>query len=325
MKDLLISKIKRIIEDGSLFEDIVKDKMYSWKYRKDIKQYIYYLKESSPYYVNSDSSPKLNRLCCIEDWNNVEIQQAFQELQINRWREHLIHRKDWEWALGIIAMKRFNKINKNSVAIGVGAGKEDVLFYLANKMNHVYATDLYSELRWRKAATYDFVINPTKYAPFPYKQNALTVLQMDATNLEFPSDNFDVAFSFSSIEHFGGENHSGALKSLKEIERVLKPGGIAIVATEFILNSKEHKEFFNKSTIYSDILNRLDGLSLVEPLDLRVTTNTLDTVLDYFSQGIDWDSYDIEFKKTHPHIILRIRDILITSLMLVFKKPEDGT
>jgi SAM-dependent methyltransferase len=147
---------------------------------------------------------------------------------------------------------------------------------------------------------------------------------MDATNLEFPSDNFDVAFSFSSIEHFGGENHSGALKSLKEIERVLKPGGIAIVATEFILNSKEHKEFFNKSTIYSDILNRLDGLSLVEPLDLRVTTNTLDTVLDYFSQGIDWDSYDIEFKKSHPHIILRIRDILVTSLMLVFKKPEEG-
>jgi SAM-dependent methyltransferase len=323
MKELR-NKIKRIIQDPSLIEDFTKDKTYSRKYRKEIKQFIHHLRESSPYYINSDCSPKLNRLCYIEDWDNVEIQQAFQELQLNRWREHIIHRKDWEWALGIIAMKRFNKINKNSVAIGVGAGKEDVLFYLANKINHVYATDLYSELRWRKAATYDFVTNPAKYAPFPYKQSAMTVLQMDATNLEFPSDNFDIAFSFSSIEHFGGENHSGALKSLKEMERVLKPGGIAIITTEYILNSKEHKEFFNKSTIYSDIINKLDGLSLIEPLDLRITTNTLNSVIDFYLQGIDWDNYDIEFKKSHPNVVLRNKDILWTSMMLVFSKPENG-
>jgi ubiquinone/menaquinone biosynthesis C-methylase UbiE len=63
---------------------------------------------------------------------------------------------------------------------------------------------------------------------------------MDGTKLEFPSNTFDIAFSFSSIEHFGGENHSGALKGLKEIERVLKPGGIAVITTEYIINNKEH-------------------------------------------------------------------------------------
>src|SRR5215217_4521180 len=73
-----------------------------------------------------------------------------------------------------------------------------------------------------------------KYAPYPYKENALTAMRMDGTKLEFDNDLFDVAFSFSSIEHFGGERHSGALKSMKEIERVLKPGGIAIIATEYI-------------------------------------------------------------------------------------------
>ena len=61
---------------------------------------------------------------------------------------------------------------------------------------------------------------------------------MNGTQLEFPSDSFDVVFSFSSIEHFGGENYSGALKSLKEMERVLKPGGIAVVTTEYIINNK---------------------------------------------------------------------------------------
>jgi ubiquinone/menaquinone biosynthesis C-methylase UbiE len=61
---------------------------------------------------------------------------------------------------------------------------------------------------------------------------------MDDTQLEFPSDSFDIVFSFSLIEHFGRKNYSSALKSLKEMERVLKPGGIAIVATEYIINKK---------------------------------------------------------------------------------------
>lgn len=38
-----------------------------------------------------------------------------------------IHRKDWEWAMGIIAMRRFGKLNRDCTAIGVGAGKELVL------------------------------------------------------------------------------------------------------------------------------------------------------------------------------------------------------
>jgi SAM-dependent methyltransferase len=320
----LKDKLNRIIRDPSLIEDIVKHNMYSWKDRKELEQFIYHLRESSPYYVDSDYKPKLNRLCYIEDWDSVEMQQAFSELQIPRPREHFIHRKDWEWALGIIAMNRFKKINENSIAIGVGAGKEVIPFYLANKIRHVYATDLYAGIRWQKTATIDFVTNPAKYAPFSYKDSALTVLQMDAANLEFPRDHFDIAFSFSSIEHFGDDNHSGALKSMKEIERVLKPGGIAVITTEYVLNSKEHKEFFNKSTIYSHLLDKLDGLSLVEPLDLRITTKTLDIIIDYFSQGFDWDTYSVAFKKNHPHIVLKIGNILFTSLMLVFSKSEDG-
>ena len=35
----------------------------------------------------------------------------------------LIHRKDWEWAIGILAMKRFNKLNNNNLAIGVGSAE----------------------------------------------------------------------------------------------------------------------------------------------------------------------------------------------------------
>lgn len=90
-----------------------------------------------------------------------------------------IHRKDWEWTLGIIAMKKFGKLNENSTAIGVGAGKELILFYLANHLGHLYATDLYSTKDWENFAPADFPENPSKYSPFPYNQSALTVLRMN--------------------------------------------------------------------------------------------------------------------------------------------------
>jgi SAM-dependent methyltransferase len=279
-------------------------------------KFISYMKQNFPYSINSSITPTLNRLCALEDWDNDEIRQIFSEF-LNP--PVIIHRKAWEFAIGILAMKRFNKLNDRCTAIGIGTGSEPIPFYLANKVKHVYATDLYGGTEhWNKEAPSTFLNNPKKYAPFPYKENALTVLRMDGTRLEFPSKTFDIAFSFSSIEHFGGRKHSGSLKSMKEIERVLKPGGIAVIATEYIINDKEHPEFFNKKTIYSDLINRLDSLKLVEPLDLRITTKTLDTVLDY-AEVLKRDR-DHNFRKTHPHILLRLGSLLFTSVMLVFQK-----
>ena len=132
-----------------------------------------------------------------------------------------VHRKDWEWARGIVAMKRYGKIKRGNTAIGVGTGTEPVPFFLANELQHVYATDFYGEngADWSTSAPLDFLYNPKRYAPFPYREDALTVLSMDGTKLGFRSESFDLAFSFSSIEHFGGKNHSGALSSMHEIER----------------------------------------------------------------------------------------------------------
>lgn len=127
-------------------------------------------------------------------------------------------------------------------------------------------------------------------------------------------------FSFSSIEHFGGENHSGALKSLEEMERVLKPKGIAIVTTEYIINGMDHPEYFNSQNMYSDLIDKVEEIQLVEPLDVRITAETLDTVMEYYSVAFDWIYQSDEFKKTHPHILLRLRDLLFTSIMIVFQK-----
>jgi SAM-dependent methyltransferase len=320
------SKINTVIHHPSIIKSLIYRKKLN-EIRSDIDKignsetikFISFMKKNFQYSIDPNQKLKLNRLCTLEDWDNEEFRRILSELQkLNP--PFLIHRKDWEWALGIIAMERYNKLNENSLAVGVGSGTEPIPFYLANKVKHVYATDLYGEIeKWNYEAPSNFLNNPKKYAPFPYREDALTVLEMDATKLEFPSELFDIAFSFSSIEHFGGKHHSGALNSMKEIERVLKKGGIAVVATEYIINGKDHPEFFNRKTIYSDLMDKLDSLKLVEPLDLRITTNTLDTVIDT-ETAANWNNIDNSFRETHPLILLRTRNILLTSVMLVLRK-----
>jgi SAM-dependent methyltransferase len=320
------SKINIVVRHPSIIKSLIYRKKLN-EIRSDIDKignsetikFISYMKKNFPYSIDPNQKLKLNRLCSLEDWNNEEFRRILSELQKLK-PPILIHRKDWEWALGIIAMGRYNKLNENSLAVGVGAGTEPIPFYLANKIKHVYATDLYGEIeKWNNEAPSNFLNNPKKYAPFPYREDALTVLEMDGTKLEFSSETFDIAFSFSSIEHFGGKHHSGALNSMKEIERVLKKGGIAVIATEYIINDKDHPEFFNRKTIYSDLIDKLDSLKLVEPLDLRITTKTLDTVIDK-DTAADWDNIDNSFRETHPLILLRTRNILLTSVMLVLRK-----
>lgn len=292
---------------------------------KEVLDYIANLKNTEDSSVLALSDPSrplhLNKLCHVEDFQNPEMMGILSEL--HKLNSHgLIHRKDWEWAMGVLAMRRFGKLNKKSTALGVGSGTEVVPFYLANVIDHVYATDLYEDQEgWKTAAPRDFPENPKKYAPpFDYRESALSVLRMNGTKLEFPSESFDIVFSFSSIEHFGGKHHSGALASLREMQRVLKPKGIAIVATEYMINDKTHYEFFNKKTIYSDLIDKVDMLQLVEPLDLRMTAKTLDTVLDFFTVDVKWNKLSEEFKRDHPLILLRVRNILFTSVMLVFSK-----
>jgi hypothetical protein len=68
------------------------------------------MKQNFSYSVKSSNTPKLNRLCSLEDWNNEEIRQIFSELHNP---PVTIHRKAWEFAMGVLAMKRFNKLNDN--------------------------------------------------------------------------------------------------------------------------------------------------------------------------------------------------------------------
>jgi ubiquinone/menaquinone biosynthesis C-methylase UbiE len=135
-----------------------------------------------------------------------------------------IHRKAWEYAYCIFGLTHLGVVKPNSKAIAIGAGHEKTLFYFANRIQKMIATDLYNG--WGKGGEGDpsMLTTPEKFAPFPYKKENLDAYQMDGTDLKFEDNSFDFAYSLSSIEHFG--NRESVEKAMCEIYRVLKPGGV---------------------------------------------------------------------------------------------------
>ena len=75
--------------------------------------------------------------------------------------------------------------------------------------------------------------DPDLHWPFEWNPRRLVVQHMDALDLRYEDESFDGVFSGSSIEHFGG--HAEAERSMDEMFRVLRPGGICAIATEFRL------------------------------------------------------------------------------------------
>ena len=122
--------------------------------------------------------------------------------------------------------------------------------------------------------------NATKYAPFEYKENELTVMRMDSTKLEFSSETFDIAFSIFSIEHFQILQHSYVLvisdfrmpelngmellRKMKESNKFVR----TILMTAFALDDKIFKEyarreiinaFFQKPIRLNDLRNEVNA------------------------------------------------------------------
>ena len=163
------------------------------------------------------------------------------------------YRKDWEVAMAVRALQPV--ITPSSRILGVGAGTEPTLFYLTNHVREVHATDLYlsdpppqrndlmariknvfrpqeaSHALWHESANRGMFLDPGRYWPGQWNPRRLVVQHMNGLDLRYEDETFDGVFSSGSIEHFGG--HDEVRRSVSEMIRVLKPGGILSVSTEF--------------------------------------------------------------------------------------------
>jgi len=256
------------------------------------------------------SARPLNCLCQPTAWDDPDWRAVGRLLALPQ-DEGWLHRKAFEWVQCVYGLERLGALGDQTRALGVGAGHECVLYYLANRTRLTVGTDLYGgAFAGSIAAEADpaFLTDPTRFAPFPYRQDHLTGLPADGLALPFGDGVFDVVYSLSSIEHFGG--HDKAADSVREMARVLKVGGVACVATEFIMEGGQHGEYFTLEDLDAWILAASPELALVEPIDLTPPDRR------YFDDPVHLPDDPLHT----PHVVLAIDGWRFTSIVLFFTK-----
>jgi SAM-dependent methyltransferase len=247
--------------------------------------------------------PPFNKICDISDWREGPFTEYLRKLNA----VPIIHRKQWEYANCIWGLEELGAVREDSVALSVAAGHEAPLFYFANRISRMVATDMYGG---GPDGDPSMLADPGKFAPFPYHKDRLEVIQMDGAELSFASESFDFIFSLCSIEHFGA--HERAAKSMREMHRVIKPGGICCVSTELILNNRPHREYFTWAELEEYVLKaapfRLTGTNTI---DARISESLLRHPIKL---GEEKDL------KVSPHIILQGGRHIFTSIILFLKK-----
>jgi SAM-dependent methyltransferase len=216
-----------------------------------------------------------------------------------------------------------------------------MVFWLANRIGRVVATDIYGEGSFaEREATGTMLTDPAAHAPFPYREDRLEVRYADARELPFPDESFDVAFSLSSIEHFGGARD--VARSAREMGRVLKPGGHAMVVTECLvrlhpletaladsavralsLNTKRRGatprrrllEGFTPRELRTRIVGP-SGLELTQPLDLSLSAESWENLTITHGDGrLEPATGDF-----YPHVLLKSGRSVFTSVCLPLRK-----
>jgi ubiquinone/menaquinone biosynthesis C-methylase UbiE len=286
---------------------------------------------------------QLAKLCDVRDWDDAERLRELREILPERDPSTHVERKVWEFAMLALFLERTGRMNEQTEALAVGAGDERIVFWLANRLGRVVATDIYGEgdCAGREARA-SMLEDPAAHAPFPDREDRLEVRWMDARRLEFPDESFDVVFSLSSFEHFGTPQDIATASA--ELGRVLRPGGHAFIATECFVDRhwtnaapvdlavkaatfgrKRRRAGLRRRAVVVEVftpreLDRLivrpSGLELMQPLDLALPRASRVNITRTDKDGLHPESGDY-----WPHVILKAGRSLFTSVSLPLRKP----
>jgi SAM-dependent methyltransferase len=266
------------------------------------------------------------KVCVLEDFLDPDLTaivgEAFATLSTGtRFPAGQESRKYWEVAQSIRGLRDFGAIHEEAELLGVGAGIEQTGFWLTNSARRVFMTDLYAaeESGWELTTPRRMLVDPAPYAHCRWSPQRLVVQHMDALDLHYEDGSFDGLFSSSSIEHFGGPHEIAT--AAREMARVLKPGGIATIATEFRLDGPPPGlpgvRLFSEDDLHELIIDVADW-ELVEALSSETSSATLSTIVD-FTEALE-DSAAGRGWRIYPHLVLRHGLHLWTSVSLVLRR-----
>lgn len=283
------------------------------------------------------------KLCDIRDFEDERLLAALREILPERDPVAHVERKVWEFAMLALFLEDVGRLHERTEALAIGAGDERIVFWLANRLGRVVATDIYGEGDFaHREASGSMLDDPAAHAPFPYREDRLEVRYMDARELDLPDGGFDVVFSLSSIEHFGSP--SEIARSAREMGRVLRPGGHALVATEcFVhrhplnaapvdfavraatLGRKRRLATPRRRAVVGEVFTPRElrrrivgpsGLELMQPLDLSLSPESFTNL----TRSLPGGALEPATGDYWPHVLLQSDRSVFTSVCLPLVK-----
>jgi Methylase involved in ubiquinone/menaquinone biosynthesis len=245
--------------------------------------------------------------------------------------------------MSVRALRDFGALREDGEILGVGAGSEATIFWLTRHVKRVFATDLYlTEDSWSAMDSGAGMLHaPEGETTLDWNPRRLVVQHMNALELRYEDNSFDGIFSSGSIEHFGGLDDIH--RSVEEMYRVVRPGGVVALATEFRLAGPPPglpgTVLFDESELRQVLLTDLDW-ELASPLDFSISDETMAAPVDFDSLfevlsgptiadrvktrlGRQAPPPAIRHLPTpYPHIVLRKGEHLWTSVHVALIKPR---
>ncbi len=280
-----------------------------------------------------------NRVCNLSDFRDPSIRDVIRDvfahelpLFPSEYPDGVADTKQWEIAMAIRALKDFGALRPDATVLGIGAGTEATTFYLSRHVHQVVATDIYAGSGpWADVAPVGFLVEPRLFAAgVACDPKRVFPLHQDARALDLPDDKYDGVYSCGSIEHFGSLDY--VANAAYEIGRVLKPGGIMAISTEFKVAGPPDGDGWDPSVILFSAeklrhwLIEASGLELVDALETDLSDETLSTRRDLlaFLSAAKQLANPAQKIGIYPNIILYHEGYLFSSVHLTLRKPLSG-
>jgi ubiquinone/menaquinone biosynthesis C-methylase UbiE len=265
----------------------------------------------------------LSKICDAADWFDTE----FHSIIINELNESpRFHRKQWEFAMIFLALKKLGFLNENMSGLSLGGGNERVLYSIAQHVNKLIVTDLYDEdTTWDCAKTKD----PDEYIkaskPFDVDDSKIKALRMDMRHLDFEDNTFDFCYSSCAIEHIG--DFEDFVRHLDEVYRVLKEDGVYVFTTELKVGNDTIKDENNFifSLSYINEIFKSTKLTPDVDADVNLAHHEINTPLPSNIKNLCYnneDSFLDGIMKNYPHVVLLRGKYPFTSIQFVLRKKS---
>jgi len=172
------------------------------------------------------------------------------------------------------------------------------------------------------------MVDPGRFSQLPYPRGHVIPVHSNAMQLNLPDCRFDGVFSSGSIEHFGSLDN--VAEAAREIGRILKPGGVASIATEFRLEGPADRPWFDDNVILftpellEQYIVRPSGLRLRAPIRFEQSERTFESrqnLVDFLQRAQNIHTLE-EKRAAYPNLVLYHDGFLFCSIALTLYKEE---